>query len=133
MIEVVAHSEQHFNRFVRGLRRASLPVRVYHPSMKLKIKEMRKERGWTVDILASKVGMSRSYVSEIENQKKAVDNLRLAAFARAFGVSPVDLIDDGSVDPDIIDHITRLRRLSEADRIAVIRHAIVLDPGDADG
>lgn len=91
---------------------------------------MREERGWTVDALASKVGMSRSYVSEIENGKKNVNNVRIGAFAKAFGVSPIDLIDDESVGADVLDHIRRLRRLSEADRRAVIRHAIVLDPGD---
>lgn len=91
---------------------------------------MREERGWTVDVLASKVGMSRSYVSEIENGKKNVNNVRIGAFAKAFGVSPIDLIDDESVGADVLDHIRRLRRLSEADRRAVIRHAIVLDPGD---
>lgn len=93
---------------------------------------MREERGWTVEVLAAKVNMSRSYVSEIENGKKNVNNVRLGAFARAFGVSPIDLIDDESVGEDILDHIRRLRRLNEADRRAVIRHAIVLDPGHAD-
>lgn len=132
MIAFVAHSERQGNTIVRDLRRASQSERLYHYSMKLKIKQMRKERGWTTEELGAKVGMSRSYVSEIENHRKAVNNLRLSAFAKAFGVSPVDLIDDQSVTPDILDHINRIRRLSDADRLAVIRHAIALDPGEAE-
>lgn len=100
--------------------------------MKHRIKQMRLARGWSVEVLAGKVGMSRSYVSEIENGKKNVNNVRLGAFAKAFGVSPIDLIDDDSVGSDIIEHIHRMRRLSEADRSAVIRHAIALDPNEAD-
>lgn len=96
--------------------------------MKHKIKKMREERGWTVETLASMVGMSRSYVSEIENGKKNVNNVRLGAFAKAFGVSPIDLIDDETVSSDIVEHVRRLKRLNAADRDAVIRHAMALDP-----
>lgn len=113
------------------MRRDSVPGVVYQCGMKHKIKKMREDRGWTVETLASMVGMSRSYVSEIENGRKNVNNVRLGAFAKAFGVSPIDLIDDDSVSADIIEHVRRLRRLSEADRIAVIRHAVVLDPGES--
>ncbi|PYE81423.1 helix-turn-helix domain-containing protein [Pseudoroseicyclus aestuarii] len=130
MFSFVAHSEFIRNGFVRDLRRASQSEVVYHRPMRLKIKEMRQERGWTVDVLADKVGMSRSYVSEIENGKKTVNNLRLSKFAEAFGVWPADLIDDGSVDPDIVEHIKLMRRLSPSDREAVLRHALALDRGE---
>lgn len=129
-MQTVAHSEQECKSAVRHLRHASLDGLVYQCRMKHRIKAMREERGWTVDVLASKVGMSRSYVSEIENGKKSVNNVRLGAFAKAFEVTPIDLIDDESVGADVLDHIRRLRRLSDADRRAVIRHAIVLDPGE---
>jgi len=125
---LVAHSEQDCNVHVRLLRQASQTGLVYQCRMKHRIKAMREERGWTVETLAAKVNMSRSYVSEIENGKKNVNNVRLGAFAKAFGVSPIDLIEDDSVSADILDHIHRLRRLSDADRLAVIRHAVALDP-----
>lgn len=132
MIGFVAHGEQAGNTDVRHLRRPSAPHLVYHCRMKLRIKKLREERGWTVETLAGKVNMSRSYVSEIENGKKNVNNVRLSAFAKAFGVSVFDLIDDASVSDDILDHIARLSRLNADDRGAVIRHAIALDPGRTD-
>lgn len=98
--------------------------------MKLKIKEMRLARNWTLDDVAAISGMSRSYVSEIENGRKNINGKRMEAFARAFGCSPSELIDDPRVDSDLADHLRRLRRLNEEDRLAVIRHAIALDPGD---
>jgi transcriptional regulator with XRE-family HTH domain len=100
--------------------------------MKTRIKALREDRGWTVAALAKRAGISASYVSEIENHRKTVNGRKIDALARAFGVRPVDLIDESSVDPETVDHIRRLERLTEADRQAVFRHAIALDPGDGE-
>jgi transcriptional regulator with XRE-family HTH domain len=133
MPQFVAHSEQHDKTACRYLRREVPAGAAYDARMKHKIRQMRQERGWTVEHLSDLVGMSRSYVSEIENHRKTVNNLRLGAFAKAFGVSPVDLIDDESVSADVLDHVQRLKRLSPEDRLAVIRHALALDPRADEG
>lgn len=98
--------------------------------MRLRVKQMRTERGWTVQQLAKESGMSPSYVSDIENGKKQVNARRLEALARAFRVLPTDLIDDDAVSDEIKRHLETLRRLSDQDRQAVLRHAEGLLPGD---
>ncbi len=91
----------------------------YDAAMRLKIKAIRLERGLTVDQLAARVGMSKSYVSEIENERKQVNGRRLTAFAAALGVSTYDLIDDPTVARDIQEHIEIMSRLAPEDREAV--------------
>lgn len=126
MTPLVAHSEQTVKADVRHKRREVFSGVGYNPLMRMRIKEMRQARGWTVDVLASKVGMSRSYVSEIENGKKAVNDRRISAFAKAFGVSPLDLIDDQTLDAELMRHVHRLRKMKPEDRLAVLRHALAL-------
>ncbi len=60
--------------------------------IRLRIKELRKAKGWTGDVLAERVGVSRSYLSEIETGKKTINLPRLLAIASALGVSVPDLI-----------------------------------------
>jgi len=125
MPPLVAHSEQVDKPLVRHCRSDLFAGRGYARGMRLRIKTLRESRGWTVADLAAKVGMSRSYVSEIENHRKTCNSYRLELFAKAFGVSPVDLIDDGG-DVELIEHVRRLRDLSDEDRRAVLRHAEML-------
>jgi len=96
MLELYAHSEQNCKPFVRYVRRASPVIVRYSFDMQLRIKEMRISRGWTVEHLADLVGLSKSYVSEIENGKKQANQTRIAKFADAFDVDVFDLIDDAS-------------------------------------
>ena len=121
-----AHSEQAVKHDVRKKRGDALVWRKYGSRMKLRITELRKERGLTVEALADKAGMSKSYLSEIASGKKPVSSRRIDSLARALGCNPIDLIDDESVDPNVIQHVRLLSRLSLEDRTAVIRHAAVL-------
>lgn len=91
--------------------------------MKLRITEWRKKRELTVDALASKAGLSKSYLSELANGKKTVNARHLEALSKALNCSPLDLLDDSSVEPDIIEHIRKMQSLSADDRQAIIRHA----------
>ncbi len=91
--------------------------------MRFRVAQIRKERGLTQDQLAKAVGMSKGYLSEIENGKKTVNGRRLEAFARALGVAPADLIDDPGVSEEVADHLRVLRSLSHEDQEAVMRHA----------
>lgn len=95
--------------------------------MKLRVKKMREERGWSLDDLADRAGISRSYVSEIENHKKPPNAKRLEGFARAFGVPVIALIEDVGLSEDILQHIEIMERLGDQDREAILRYARALD------
>lgn len=91
--------------------------------MRLRVKEIRKERGLTTQQLADKAGMSQSYVSDIENGRKQLNARRMEALATALGVSPLDLLADPDVSEEISRHLEILRQLPPEDREAVMRHA----------
>ena len=93
MDQLFAHSERTRKPFVRHLRRAYSDDVSYNRAMQLRIKELRKEREWTVEHLADMVGLSKSYVSEIENGKKQANQTRIAKFASAFGIPVLELLD----------------------------------------
>ena len=68
--------------------------------MKLRIRELRMERGLTVEQLADMVGLSKSYVSEIENGKKQANQLRIQRFSEALGVKVFELLDQDAIGLD---------------------------------
>lgn len=94
--------------------------------MKLKLKELRKARGWTQEEVAARAGLSKSFYSEIESGKKPANSQRLKKFADVFDVPAYELIDDASVDEELLTHLRTMQTLSEDDRKAVIRHALGL-------
>lgn len=97
MPTLFAYSEHYVKPVVRHLRRDKKSDERYNVSMKLRITELRKERGLTVQALADAAGMSKSYLSEIANGVKEVNGRRMDALARALGVSTIDLIDHSSI------------------------------------
>lgn len=94
--------------------------------MLLRIKELRKARGLTVEQLAQAAGMSKSYVSELENGRKQINGRRLENIAAILGVTAPDLIADPAVSADIKGHLDVFRDLSPEDQAAVQRHALSL-------
>lgn len=52
-----------------------------------RIKERRLEIGWTQDQLCTKAGLSKSFLSELENGKRSVSAANLLDIARALNVS----------------------------------------------
>ena len=52
-----------------------------------RIKERRLELGWTQDQLCTKVGLSKSFLSELENGKRSVSASNLLDIARSLNVS----------------------------------------------
>ncbi len=95
-------------------------------NMYLRLKTLRKERGWTAEVLAAKAGSSKSYISEIENGKKFPSGRLLKRFADELGVSVYDLIDSDDLADEIRAHMEIMKDLSPEDRRAVSRHAAVL-------
>lgn len=89
--------------------------------MELRIKELRKGRGWTQAHLAEMVGMSKSYLSELENHVKPINSTRIDMFARVFDVAPVEIIASQAER----DQVQRLNDgfflLSPEDRQLVLR------------
>lgn len=126
MPETFAHSEHHCKPLVRYLRRAFADGVCYEARMKVRIKELRTAKKLTVEQLASALGMSKSYVSELENGRKEINGRRLEAFAKFFGVQVPDLISDPDVKADLFDHLAVVKMLSEEDKLAVQRHALSL-------
>lgn len=94
--------------------------------MKLKLKELRQKMGWSQEQAASLAGMSKSFYSEIESGKKAANSHRIRKFAEVFQVSAFELIDDSSLDAELLDHLRTMQALDRDDRRAVIRHALGL-------
>jgi len=72
--------------------------------MATNIRDLRRTRGMTQKQLADMVGVSKSYLSELETGKKPINSLRLAAFAKALDVSPASLIAEID-DPDALDDL----------------------------
>ncbi len=91
--------------------------------MQLRLKTLRKERGWTAEVLAAKAGTSKSYISEIENGKKFPSGRLLKRFADELDVSVYDLIDSDDLAEEIRTHLEIMKDLSPEDRRAVSRHA----------
>lgn len=64
------------------------------------IKQWRKHRGLTQEQLAERIGMSRSYLTVIEQGRRRYDQHFLEAAAEALRCSPADLIMRDPSDPD---------------------------------
>ncbi|WP_206614131.1 helix-turn-helix transcriptional regulator [Paenirhodobacter populi] len=91
--------------------------------MALRIKQLRDEKGWTQEVLASKAGLSRSQLAMIEKETRPANTLRLNAIATALGVSTEDLFETDERERKII---SILRALSADDADALLRVAEAL-------
>lgn len=131
MTGTFAHGERKGKGSVRYKRRDFEGKPPYPVAMRLRINDLRKAKGLTVEALAARAGISKSYLSEMSSGKKPINSNRLEAVARALGVQPVDLIDGQSVTPDLMAHIHMLSELSDADREAVLSHTEALARKDA--
>jgi transcriptional regulator with XRE-family HTH domain len=78
------------------------------------IREWRKHRHLTIDQLAERIGITKSYVSKIENGKRRYDQLFLEAAAEVLNCSPADLIIRDPTAPQPIwsiwDQVPEARR-----------------------
>jgi transcriptional regulator with XRE-family HTH domain len=57
-----------------------------------RLRQSRKERGFTLDVLAEKTGFSKSYLSQIENLKREPSIGTLTKIARALSIEALFLI-----------------------------------------
>lgn len=91
--------------------------------MKLRLRQIRTERGLTLVQLSDMAAMSVSYLSDLETGKRQINARRLEALAKALRVAPTDLIDDPGLSSEVQKHLDILRQLSPQDQEAVMRVA----------
>ncbi|MEG0133370.1 MAG: helix-turn-helix transcriptional regulator [Clostridium sp.] len=60
----------------------------------LRVKEIRKSKGMTQIQLAKMSGVSRSYISELENDGYTISIYILCKLCKALAVTPNDLIEE---------------------------------------
>lgn len=56
-----------------------------------RVRELRKERGWSQEVLAGKCGLNRSYLSEVEGGGRNVSLENIEVLADALGISVGEL------------------------------------------
>ena len=59
----------------------------------LKVRELRRNKGWSQDLFAERAGLHRSHLGEIERGESNVGIQTLKIVADALGVRIVDLLD----------------------------------------
>ncbi len=62
---------------------------------RLRVKELLRERRWTMKVLAEKTGISESYLTHIKNGTRRWNEDALKKLSEAFELEPVDLFDLG--------------------------------------
>jgi transcriptional regulator with XRE-family HTH domain len=55
-------------------------------------RELRRQRGWSQDVLADKAGFSGKFLGEVERGEKSISLDNLAHLARALGVPVTELV-----------------------------------------
>jgi transcriptional regulator with XRE-family HTH domain len=91
--------------------------------MKLRLKTLRTDRSWTIDHLADLSGLSRGYLSLLENGKRAPGPMTLQVLSEVFNCGIPDLIDGGEASADLAEMNALMIGLEPADRKALIRMA----------
>lgn len=92
-------------------------------SMKLKLKSLRSERKLTIEQLADLSGLSRGYISLLENGKRQPSAEALQSLAHVLRVRVTELIDEGDVGADLAALISIMSALPPEDRQEILREA----------
>ncbi|MDF3606106.1 helix-turn-helix transcriptional regulator [Paracoccus sp. DMF-8] len=99
--------------------------------MKFRIKEHRDARGWSQLHLGQLAGLSKGYVSLLENGRRDPSAEALRSIAAAFGIDVTELIEPSSDGAQkLIDHLTVFQQLSEDDQDAIARIARKMLPNE---
>lgn len=66
-----------------------------------KLRELRKQRRWTLEYLAEKAGLSKSYLWELENRESQRPSAeKLTALADALGVAAAYFLEEDTRAPE---------------------------------
>lgn len=88
--------------------------------MRLKLKEHRQKHGWTIDRLADVSGLSRGFISQLENGKRNPGAETLLALSDALKTPLASLIEDEGLGDDLPGLIDDLMKL-EAEGLSAVR------------
>src|SRR5476649_404332 len=94
-----------------------------------RIKKRRAELGWTQDQLAQKAGISKSFLSDLENGKRSVGAENLLDISRALGVS-IDFLMTGEVSekpPTEVPIPASLARFAAEEGLSFRQTLVLLD------
>lgn len=80
--------------------------------MHLRMRELRKERGWTLQQLADRTGLSIPHLSDLERGKKQITTGSLERIAQALEVPAYLLI----ADSEVAAFVAEISSLSAADQ-----------------
>lgn len=87
--------------------------------MKLRLKEIRNSQGLTIDQLVGLSGLSRGFISQLENGKRQPSAESLLSLSAALGCPIASLIEDEGLGVNLATLINDLMALSETDLSAV--------------
>jgi transcriptional regulator with XRE-family HTH domain len=99
---------------------AFIDAALYGAAMTLRIRALRKQKGWTQEHLASLANISRSQLAMIEKGTRTVNTIRLDAIAAALGVRAQDLFGEGD---EMAKFYENVRNMDPADREVLVRMA----------
>ena len=94
-----------------------------------RIKERRLELGWTQDQLCQKAGISKGFLSDLENDKRSVSANNLLDIARALSVS-LDLLMTGEASEKPVVEVpipASLARFAAEERLSFRQTLMLLD------
>ena len=94
-----------------------------------RIKQRRLELGWTQDQLCTKAGLSKSFLSDLENGKRSISASNLLELARTLGVS-LDYLMTGEASQDQPTEVpipASLARFAAEERLSFRQTLMLLD------
>lgn len=92
--------------------------------MKLRIRELRDQRGLTQEALAELVETSKGYVSQMESGKRTPSGAMLEKLASALGCRVPDLYDAGDFADAISEIVAIISMVPHEERRNAIRAAV---------
>jgi transcriptional regulator with XRE-family HTH domain len=75
-----------------------------------RVRQLREEKEWSLTELASRAGISRSYLSQIEAGESMPTQSKILQLANAFGALPSELLGE---EPDLEDIAPSLREFAK--------------------
>lgn len=114
---------------VRSVRLGNVRARWHHANMGLKIRDLRKKRGLTGEQLAEMVGVTKGYISELENDKKTPGAGLVLRLADALRVEVFELYEGTLAEQKagaLRAHMEVMSQLEDADRAAIEKAALGL-------
>lgn len=95
-----------------------------------RIRSRRMELGWTQDQLCSKVNLSKSFISEVENNKRNLSAANLLDIAKVLGLSTDFLMtgETGTQTPTLsLDIPQSLAKFASAENLSLRQTMMLLD------